>query len=72
MTINQHLTTAVRRLMAEKATIEQHIRDEMRRPIPDSLTLQSLKRLRLALKDRVTHLLASYPIDALPIPARTN
>ena len=71
MSINQHLTTAVRRLLARKATIDQHIREEMRRPIPDSLTLQSLKRLRLSLKDRVTQLLASQPDVALPIPART-
>ena len=72
MSINQHLTTAVRRLMVRKATIEQRIREEMRRPIPDSLALQSLKRLRLSLKDRVTQLLASQSTVALPVPARAN
>ena len=48
---------AVDRLLTRKADLERLISDELRRPAPDWLHLKSLKRARLALKDRVTGLL---------------
>ena len=41
------------RLTSRKAKLEDDIAAETRRPAPDSLRLQALKRARLAAKDRL-------------------
>ena len=44
------------RLAVRKSAVEARIQEELRRPVPDSLMLQGLKRLRLSLKDRLNRL----------------
>ena len=55
--MHERVEPVVNRLKKRKSDIETRIRDELRRPMPDGLTLQRLKRLRLALKDRITQLI---------------
>lgn len=45
-------------LMAKKEKIEHRIRLEMSKRLPCSLTLSKLKKLKLAIKDRITVLSA--------------
>jgi len=47
------------RLSSRKAAIEARIQEELKRPAPDSLSLQGLKRLRLSVKDRLNRLNAA-------------
>jgi hypothetical protein len=46
------------RVNREHAWLERQIREELARPVPDSLRLQHLKRRKLALKERVSALQA--------------
>ncbi|MCK5933313.1 Protein of unknown function [Fulvimarina manganoxydans] len=43
-------------LQARKAVIEQRIEDELRRPMPCSLRLGTLKKLKLQLRDQMQSL----------------
>lgn len=47
------LRERMKQLGARKAQIEKRIRDEMKRPLPDTVRLATLKRLRLKMKDEV-------------------
>ena len=46
-------TNRYRALEASHRSVEEKIEDEMKRPNPDSLTLQRLKRRKLLLKDEI-------------------
>lgn len=48
--------TRERRLTQMKRTLERILETEMRRPRPDSLRLQMIKRLKLRVKDRLTRM----------------
>ncbi|WP_176222926.1 YdcH family protein [Aurantimonas sp. 22II-16-19i] len=47
------LRERMNKLTDRKAQIERRIVEEMRRPLPDSVRLATLKRLRLRMKDEV-------------------
>lgn len=40
-------------LIARHRQIEKSLRQEVRRPLPDGMEIQRLKRLKLILKDRI-------------------
>ena len=61
---------AIDRLLARKAAIEERISSELKRPLPDSVALQSLKRQRLSLKDRAARLMSAERHEMMPIPVR--
>ena len=67
-----HPNPAVDRLLVRKAEVDQRITDELKRPMPDTLILQGLKRLRLSLKDRATRLMRSQPYLIKPVAARVS
>jgi len=48
------------RLQREHAWLENQVRAEQRRPHPDSLRLQALKRRRLAVKERLQAATPNY------------
>jgi hypothetical protein len=41
------------RLRNKRRSLEQKLRDELKRPRPDGLIIQELKRLKLRLKDEI-------------------
>ena len=51
------MSSATYRLTRIHRSLDEAIREEMRRRLPDSLKLLRLKRLRLAVKDRLTALM---------------
>ncbi len=44
-------------LKTRHTALEDRIRDELARPLPDSARVQTLKRMRLRTKDRITQVL---------------
>jgi len=64
--------TAINRLIARKKSIEKRIMEELKRPLPDTLKLQDLKRVRLDLKDRLSQTMKSQPTKGLSISVRVN
>jgi len=42
------------KLVRRKLHLEERITDELKRPVPDTLRLQAMKRLRLRAKDEIT------------------
>lgn len=67
-----HPNVAVNRLLERKAALEARITEELKRPVPDALTLQSLKRARLELKDRVTGMLRTRSFEGVSTSARVG
>ena len=67
-----HPNPAVDRLLVRKTQIDQRINDELRRPMPDAMKLQKLKRVRLSLKDRVVQLMRTKPYDFDPALAQVG
>ena len=55
-------------LIARHRQIEKSLRWEVRRPLPDDLEIQRLKRLKLFLKDRIASMEKRYP--SRPAPGR--
>ena len=51
------------RLQQEHDWLEKEVRAEQRRPSPDSLRLQALKRRKLAVKERL-HAISVVPVHA--------
>jgi uncharacterized protein len=51
------MSTEVYRLTATHQRLDEAIRDEMQRRLPDSLRLLRLKKLKLAVKDRLATLM---------------
>ena len=51
------MSSATYRLTQTHRRLDEEITREMRRRLPDSLKLLRLKRLRLAVKDRLTRLM---------------
>lgn len=47
------LIDRMRALKSRHASLENRIRDELARPMPDSTRIQTLKRMRLRTKDRI-------------------
>jgi hypothetical protein len=58
------------RLLARKKAIEVRIAEELKRPLPDPLELQSLKRARLSLEDHIHRLMMGREYDVTPTPVR--
>ena len=46
-------TSHVDALETKHAGIEAQLRDEMNRPVPDTVTIQSLKKKKLRLKEEI-------------------
>ncbi len=46
-------TSHIHALQSKHATLEAQLHDEMNRPIPDSSTIQLLKKRKLALKEEI-------------------
>lgn len=44
-------------LLSRHQRVDDELRDEQRRPLPDFARLQQLKRMKLRLKDRLTRLM---------------
>ncbi len=42
-------------LMNHHAALEEKISAEMKRPVPDTTTLQKLKKEKLSIKQQITH-----------------
>jgi len=61
--MTRHPNPIMNRLLTRKAAIENYIADELKRPLPDTLRLHSLKRARLSLKDRAARLMNSSGYD---------
>ncbi|MFT3966252.1 MAG: DUF465 domain-containing protein [Sphingobium sp.] len=56
------------RLLSRRQRLDEQLRTEMARPRPDSIRLLRLKRLQLAVRDRVNRLwLAPIARPALPM-----
>jgi len=70
--MSRYSDITVRRLIDRKTNLEKRISEELKRPMPDTLKLQGLKRARLALKDRVSRLMKSHPYDVMPAVVRVN
>jgi hypothetical protein len=64
------LDPSANRLLTRKKAIELRIADELKRPHPDTLELQSLKRARLSLEDRIHRLIMCRERDIVPTPVR--
>ncbi len=43
-------------LMRQKSTIDNHIDDELAKPMPNSAIINQMKREKLALKDKIQRL----------------
>jgi hypothetical protein len=43
-------------LLNHHAALEQKINAEMKRPVPDSVTIQKLKKEKLAIKEQLEHI----------------
>jgi len=59
--MSEHAPTSSGRygaLRRQHSALEERIANELRRPIPDSLALQSLKRRRLRIKEQMTAFLS--------------
>ena len=55
------MSSATYRLTQTHRRLDDAISEELRRRLPDSLKLLRLKRLRLAVKDRLTALMRKQP-----------
>lgn len=44
-------------LMSRHQRLDDELRDELRRPLPDVMKLQRLKRLKLRVKDRLARMM---------------
>lgn len=45
------------RLLERHQHVDERLRDELRRPAPDRLRVQSLKKMKLTIKDRIAALI---------------
>ena len=45
------------RLLERHQHVDERLRDELRRPVPDDLQVQSLKKMKLTIKDRIAALI---------------
>ncbi len=70
--MNSQANPLIIRILTRKAAIETRISEELKRPLPDSLKLQRLKRARLSLKDRLTGLVNARRRDFIPGALRTR
>lgn len=61
----EHMTNDIRvwRLRSKRRDLAQQLRAELKRPQPDALAVQELKRLKLRLKDEIARIEA---LDARP------
>ena len=59
-------------LTAMHSVLEDYIREEQSRPLPNTFQLQALKRLRLHVKDRLRNSPAKLAGSAMPQPAGPN
>lgn len=66
------LNPLIKRLVARKERVDVSIQQELRRPLPCTTTLQKLKRVRLALKDRIKALASVNGDMDLPTPVRIS
>ncbi len=67
-----HINPLIKGLIARKERIEGLIQEEVRRPLPCMTTLQGLKKVRLALKDRIKALAGVNADMVMPTPVRIN
>ncbi len=49
------------RLLQRHQRLDEALRSEMQRPLPDQLRMQALKRLKLRVKDRLAHMMKREP-----------
>jgi len=70
--MSRRTTYIVERLRARKSAIERRIAQELKRPLPDSLKLQGLKRARFAIKEHLRRLLNTRPRETMPVPVRVH
>jgi hypothetical protein len=49
-------STHVSALQLKHAGLERRIEDELSRPLPDPATVQSLKKLKLRIKEELAHI----------------
>ena len=62
----------IKGLIARKERLEGRIQQELRRPLPCMTTLQGLKKVRLASKDRIRALAGVNADMVVPTPVRIN
>ena len=65
------LNHQLNRLQARHKKLKSRIRQEMKRPKPDELTLQKLKRLRLKTKDGIMKIMLSTNRENLETVSQT-
>jgi len=61
-----HMSQHIFRLMSRHQQLDEALRDEQRRRWPDFVRLQRLKRMKLAVKDRLSALMTRRR----PVPIR--
>lgn len=60
------MKSLLKALMTRHSIVASRIAEEQRRPMPDTLRVRSLKKLRLKLKDQIEHLQRSEQVLAVP------
>ena len=74
-TLGASIASRVRRLLGAKAGLDRTIREEQRRPAPDSLRLSALKAAKLRINDRLQRLggfAANVAADVAAVPAEAR